>query len=156
MDKAKLLNHLRTSHAALEQILAALSDQQKTRPGVEGDWSVKDVIAHLTFWQQWVIDRLAEGAPGRPAAPLDVDALNAAIYARSRDRSLADVLAGWRRSHRDLLAQVEALSQSELTDPARYVWTGGRPVWEEIAEESYGHARDHMAALRAWVKQEQG
>jgi hypothetical protein len=48
-SKAELVAMRRALYAHLDELIAGLSEQQLHMPGVNGDWSVKDHIAHLTF-----------------------------------------------------------------------------------------------------------
>ena len=50
-SKAELLGRIRREHAALEQTIARLSDDQMLA-AAEHDWTVKDLLAHITAWEQ--------------------------------------------------------------------------------------------------------
>jgi hypothetical protein len=50
--KTDLLTEIRTQRRHLENNLAGLTPAEMCQPGVCGDWSVKDVLAHLTAWEQ--------------------------------------------------------------------------------------------------------
>ncbi|HEX5502412.1 MAG TPA: ClbS/DfsB family four-helix bundle protein, partial [Thermomicrobiales bacterium] len=76
---------------------------------------------------------------------LDTDEHNARIYAAHRDEPLADVLAGARQAHRELLGLVEALPDSALAGTHWFAASDG-PLWESIAGNTYEHYREH--ALR--------
>ena len=53
VDKAALLANIQAGYDQLEALLASLSEEQMTIPGVNGSWSVKDNLAHLTAWQSY-------------------------------------------------------------------------------------------------------
>ena len=126
-----------------------------TAPGAVGDWSVKDLLAHLIFWEQAPVRALraeASGEPGQlPPDDEGVDRLNARAVAERRERPPAEVLTEFERSYHELLEVVEPLSDEDLNDPGRYAWTGGKPLWRIIAGESYLHYREHDEELRAWL-----
>ncbi len=48
MDKQQLLKQLEKAWAAIKESYAGLSDSQLTESGVMGNWSVKDILAHVT------------------------------------------------------------------------------------------------------------
>ena len=50
-SRDELLQRSRDRHAQLEALLAQLTDDDLTRPGVTDDWSAKDHLAHLTWWE---------------------------------------------------------------------------------------------------------
>src|SRR5215469_12903643 len=51
-SKAELLERRRALYTQFDALITGLSEQQRQLPGVNGDWSVKDHIAHLTFWER--------------------------------------------------------------------------------------------------------
>ena len=102
--KTAILSESRKEYAALEQLLATLSPEEMTQPGLVGEWSAKDVLAHLTEWTQMVLGWHAAGLRGEtPALPApgykwnQLPALNQHIYEKHRDEALADVLEGFQR-----------------------------------------------------------
>ena len=52
MNKTKLLNEMHNGYTAFENLLAPLSETQMTTAGVNGEWSIKDILAHLAAWQK--------------------------------------------------------------------------------------------------------
>ena len=73
MNRQQLLNRLDTAWVAFQASYAGLSDSQLTEPGVAGDWSVKDIIAHVTWWEEEALRHLpliiAGGRPPRYSVP---------------------------------------------------------------------------------------
>src|SRR5215475_13341482 len=103
-DKAELLANIQAGYEQLEAVLASLSEEQMTIPGVNGTWSVKDNLAHLTAWQDYQTTRLqgiSNGVePPDPTSGLeDEDAQNEYYYQQFKDRPLAEVLANFRASY---------------------------------------------------------
>src|SRR6476659_6259846 len=97
-NKAELIERIESARAELERLIAPLSEEQLTRPGPEG-WSIKDHLAHLALWRKSLIALLAgrnrvEAIGLDPAGEgrQDIDAINARLYERERDRPLAEVL----------------------------------------------------------------
>ena len=50
LDKAELLANMQAGYNSFEALLAGLNENQMTTPGVNGAWSVKDNLAHLSAW----------------------------------------------------------------------------------------------------------
>ena len=70
--KKQLLEAIEVEQKALDQLLAELSLAQMTQPGIVGEWSVKDVLAHLLEWQQMVLNWYSTGLKGKvPAIPAE-------------------------------------------------------------------------------------
>ena len=62
MDKATLLDNISAGHEMLAKTLSPLHEAQMTATGVNGDWSIKDVLVHLTAWQQRLLAELQKAA----------------------------------------------------------------------------------------------
>src|SRR5437870_13082999 len=93
-DKQRLLRRLDTAWAALKESYAGLSDPQLTEPGVTGDWSVKDILAHVTTWEREALKQLpliiAGGRPPRYVSYGGIDALNATMPEAKRGPARAE------------------------------------------------------------------
>ena len=50
-DGAAVAKRMRAEHARLEALLANFSDEELVQPGRFGEWSAKDMLAHITFWE---------------------------------------------------------------------------------------------------------
>jgi len=121
--KSVFLTHIQTEHAQLEALLNTLSEEQMLRPGVAGSWSVKDVLVHLTWWEQDLIGKIASGEPLDPEVKGDLLAVNHAnaLIVESRRRTpLADVLAEFSRSYQNILLTVERLTDEDLANDDTY------------------------------------
>ncbi|MCW5879762.1 MAG: ClbS/DfsB family four-helix bundle protein, partial [Anaerolineae bacterium] len=105
--KATLLEKLSIERSRLEDLLSQLTPTAMEQPGVDHEWSVKDILAHLAAWDCRGMDWIATAVGGeRPAIPEagktwdDADALNAATYLANRDRPLDEVLADFQQAQR--------------------------------------------------------
>jgi len=159
MTKAKLLDLIRSERKLLDAELADLDGDQLTKPGVEGHWSVKDLLAHLTAWEQRMIVWLKQALRSEVPQPLpagmtwdDLDRWNEQIYRQHRDRPLDEVLAESDRSYRHALGAVELMPEEALIEPDYYVWRGGKPLWELVAANTYWHYQEHRQAIRSWLR----
>jgi hypothetical protein len=155
MSKAALLEHMHAEYAALEATLAQLTPQQMLLPGVEGSWSVKDLLAHMAVWQEratrWLAEAMRGEVPAQAVDDAEVNRWNAQTYQENKDRPLEDVLADFRRTYMDLLHATEATPESDLLDPTSFAWRGGSPLWNMIAGNAWLHHREHSQVIRAWM-----
>lgn len=154
--KTELLAAIRQSRDEWEALLARVPEARLTEPGLAGDWSVRDIVAHVTAWEEAATLRLRAAARGEtPSHPIyfnqeqSIDARNAAIAARHRDQPPAEVLAASRQGHAQLLAALKALPDDKLID--RDAWTADEPLWRFIACDTYEHYAEHAATIRAWL-----
>ncbi len=158
-NMAELLARIGQSRAALEHLVAPLDEHRLSAPGGDG-WSIKDHLAHLAVWQQSLL-ALLEGRDREAAIGIhtgddddagDVDALNAVLHARRRDRPLPEVLAEFRRSQQQVLTALERLSDADLAKPYAHYQPEDddqRPVIGWIIGNTYGHEEEHLPAIRA-------
>ena len=155
-DKAELLANIQAGYDQLEALLASLSEEQMTTPGVNGSWSVKDNLAHLTAWQNYQAAR-QEGIlngiePPDPAPGLETeDEENDYFYQLYKDRPLAEVLADFRASYQRILAATHALSWEALNEP--FPWSDNDvPVGAYTMGNTYGHYDEHRETIQRWLE----
>jgi hypothetical protein len=163
MTKAMLLDMIRGERRMLEMLLAPLGEGQLTTPGVMGDWTIKDVIAHLAAWDgrlaTW-LEAIARGeTPEMPEPGLTwehIDYLNDRGYQENRDRSLAEVMADSEDAYCRVIEAVEALLEADLLDPDRFPWMDGKALWRRVRFTTYRHYAEHIEDLRAWAGERAG
>jgi hypothetical protein len=124
-----------------------LSNTQLTEPGVVGDWSLKDIIAHVTWWEEEALRHLppiiAGGRPPRYSAVYGgIDAFNAMMAERRRDLSLSDVLAQQDDTHRRLIAFIQSVPEDQFRRETRFR--------RRLRLDTYGHYPIHTRAIREW------
>ena len=157
IDKASILDQMRTKYAMLEEILTPLDNVQMTTAGVNGDWSIKDVLAHMTAWHYRLLNilhaagRNEEPAISGPASDEEVDRLNEHFYQENKLRSLDEVLNDFRSSYLQIVEEVHALNEEDLLDPQRFAWMGGVPLWRVLAGDTYDHYEEHSPSIQAWL-----
>jgi hypothetical protein len=159
MNKTELLQTIQECRHEIECCWEAATDEQLTqRPGPQSDWSIKDLMAHLTFWEQDMLKSLGNSALNTtPDWNDDTDAVNARVFEANKDRPLDEIRAEFRRSLDQICDLVGCLSDDDLTNTEieRLKLGDGTPLWQYIASETYEHYRDdHLADVRAWARRE--
>lgn len=160
-SKAQLLDDLRDEEARWEALLREIQDSGEdhmTQPGVAGEWSIKDIVAHLTGWRRRTVARfqaaLRHEPPPPPFWPSHLqtdDEINAWIHAANRDRSLTDVLRDSRAIFEQLVETLAAFPAAELHDPTRFPWLEGEPLSGAML---FAHFHEeHEPDMRAWLAQ---
>src|SRR4026209_1587728 len=56
MDRQELLANLEAGRERLEAAMERIEPMQVMEPGLHDSWSVKDLLAHLGWWEQRVVD----------------------------------------------------------------------------------------------------
>jgi hypothetical protein len=159
LDKARILDEMRTNYAALEEILAPLDDTQMTTEGVIAGWSIKDMLAHIAAWHHRLLAWLhasighEEPAISGPDSIEEMDELNAQFYKQNKSRPLDEVLNDFRTTHLQIMDIVQAMPEEDLTNPQRFAWAQGRPLWQLVAGDTYEHYQEHIGQIQKWLVQ---
>ncbi|MBA2450341.1 MAG: ClbS/DfsB family four-helix bundle protein [Chloroflexi bacterium] len=145
----KLLKRLGAAWAALEASYAGVPDSRLVEPGVMGDWSVKDILAHVTTWEEEALKHLPliveGGRPPRYVTYGGIDAFNAQMTEQKRGRSLSDVRRQLIETHRRLVDFIQSAPEDQLTGETRFR--------RRLRLDTYGHYPEHAEAIRQWRAQ---
>jgi uncharacterized protein (TIGR03083 family) len=154
MTPRDLLERIHKDREALAALWSGLTEEQMLcRPGPQGDWSVKDLVAHVTWWESFILERLTDlinGAKSEPAEHQDV--LNARAYEQYKDSSLAAVLAAFDANWPKLKALISSLSDEQINTPAYYPTYDGVALMPILRAGTLGHYPGHMADLRTYAE----
>jgi uncharacterized damage-inducible protein DinB len=159
MNVAELSALIRSTNTRLELLLAQLSVAEINQPGAVGVWSVKDVLAHLAFWERHAISILQSIAQGETpvlGADDETERKNASVVAQYYQRPLAAVIADWQQAREELLDALEDLDDQMLNDPDYFPWNEGRPLLDRIAGNSFDHEQEHIEQIREWMDAHKG
>jgi mycothiol maleylpyruvate isomerase-like protein len=139
-------------------LVAEVGEDRMLEPGPMGDWTFKDLAAHLLGWREWTLTRLEAASVSGGPAPVepwpkttdDPDGINEWIQEQNADRSVADVLQDIDRSYDRLAAALGALPEALLTDPAGLPWLDGTAA-ADVDWVSHLHV-EHEASIRDWLQ----
>ena len=147
-EHAQLEKELERARAALHASVQGLTDEQMTRPGAVGEWSVKDVLSHATSWEELALPDLIRLARGdMPALAIigdlesaNYDGPNSILMALRKNLPLDQVLRELDLVHADFVAAARRL-------PARDLAEGqfGRGLLEITVKHDEQHAGDILA-----------
>ncbi len=148
-ERDQLLIQMGAARARLSAAIAELSEDQMSRPGVDG-WSVKDHLNHLTACDEirfYEISRVSRG--GLPAFPsLDReqdDALNALMVTQRRGLPIVQVKADLEFARSLVLDAIAGAPEHALS----------AAVYGEFAiNGSIPHDIEHAEAISAWRQRE--
>jgi hypothetical protein len=146
VTRQQLLRRLDAAWAALNDSCAGLTDSQLLESGVVGDWSVKDILAHVTTWEEEALEYLPViamgGQPPRYAESGGIDAFNARTAEQKRGLSLAEVRRQLDDTHRRLVDLVQRTPENQFTRETRFR--------RRLRLDSYSHYVIHADAIRQW------
>lgn len=155
--KADLLAQIQAGRGALYDTVRALDAERLGQPGVQGLWSVKDIVMHVVAWEAMALTWLGQAARGETLTLADwrnVDALNDEIYRQHRDLP-------WDQVHARFVQQGEMLQRALAVVPDRDLFAvecfpelGGRTLATLIAGDTCRHYATHRRAIETWLAED--
>lgn len=147
MSRQRLLRRLDRAWSEFTDSYGGLSDSKLLIPGVQGNWSVRDILAHVTTWEEEALTHLPlilRGArPPRYSTEYGgIDAFNALMTERKQGLSLAEVRRQLDAVHRRLLEYVLGVPEELFAGDTRFR--------RRLRLDAYGHYPKHAKAIRAW------
>jgi len=125
-------------------------------PGACGVWSVKDIIAHLTSFEQVLIDILATfmNAGSTPVLDRYIEPggqFNDSEVDRRKAKTIQDVLAEFNDVHARTLSMIAEIPADTLRQNGTLPWYGMDYSLDDfIVYTYYGHKREHSAQIAAF------
>ena len=158
-DKADLLARIQREWSALMQTIEKLTPEQMSASGA-GGWSVKDNLAHLTAWEQFMLRYRLHRQPPHEAMHLDAasferldeDGLNAVLYERHKDRSAEDILTDLRHTHEEVVVTLEQMKFVDLLQPRYGDDPQRRAVLGWVIDNTYKHYQEHRQTIQTMVE----
>lgn len=147
MDRRNLLKRLDTAWEAFKASYAGLSDSLLIEPGVTGAWSVRDILAHVTTWEEEALKYLPPilegGKPPRYSVSYGgINAFNARMTEQKSGLSLAEVLAQLDDTHHRLIGLIQSVPEDQFTGETRFR--------RRLRLDTYSHYPQHAEAIRKW------
>jgi hypothetical protein len=137
--------------AAREEFLAALQavePSRLTRPGLVGDWTERELIAHLGYWAGHAAELIHAAERGDVPEPglsgEEVDARNRTVARVAAQTDLATVMRREQGAFDALAQRLAAIAPDLLDLPV----DGPGTLERAIEEDGAAHYREHAAQLR--------
>jgi len=141
--------------------------RRMTLKGVSGKWSIKDILAHILAYEQYIADRMNEILHGEHYAPcrtqtaldafldefgypdfgsplLDDDAPNAWIVEKYQNVSLEDVVSQEIQAFSSVISALEIMPEELINQ---------HNLLERVANNTYRHYHEHVRDIKNWLKQ---
>lgn len=153
----ELLQEIHNERAAWRALVDEIGEDRMEEPGPMGDWTFKDLAAHLLVWRERTLARIEAGPGGNPPTPwpssLDTDdEINDWIHEQHRDRPLPDVLADVDRSYERLADLIQTMPEEDLMTPGRFGFEGMEDT-ALVEADFFGHLHEeHEPSIRAWLQ----
>jgi hypothetical protein len=150
MDRSQLLKRLDKAWEAFKSSYAGLSESELMEPGVTGAWSVRDIIAHVTSWEEEALKHLpliqAGGKPPRYSVTYGgIDAFNSQIIEKKRNLPLSEVLRQQEDTHGRLIEFIQSAPEDHFVRETRFR--------RRLRLDTYSHYPKHTEAIQKWREQ---
>ena len=146
----ELTAELTAERATFGDVVAGIAGASLTTPGLIGQWSAREVIAHLGYWAGRATEAIHEVELGLAAEEDEVeetgvDAINETVARVARETDVATVRRREDASYEALLERLRTLDPALLST----VLPDGSTLEETIREDGALHYREHADELRA-------
>ena len=153
MDKREFIDRVKAERELWDELLSRVPDDLIQEPGVEGDWSVKDILAHVMWYEREMIGVLkARALVGSDFWALPLDDRNDAVHGEVSGMSLDEVRAEAARVFPSLVEQLELLPEEAFSDASHFE---GMPAeWapsDVIGSNTFRHYPDHTESIRRLI-----
>jgi hypothetical protein len=166
MNKSLFLPRLLRERDKFELLVNRVGFARRlTLKGVVGKWSVKDILAHILSYEQFMADRMDEISRGETYLPsktqnaldefldeygypdfdsplLDGDHPNDWIVDKYRNVSLEDIVTQELNAFASIVSLLETMSESTIEQ---------HNLYDRIASNTYKHYREHSRDIRSWL-----
>jgi hypothetical protein len=151
--RQKLLDRLDKAWQEFLDSYAGLSGADALKPGVTGSWSVKDIVAHVTTWEEETLKHLPGMLRGEKHQRYSVqyggiDAFNALMTEKKKRLSFSEVLQQQDEMHRRLVQYIESVPEEFLGSGTRFR--------HRLSMDTYSHYPKHATAIRTWRRGSRG
>jgi hypothetical protein len=166
--RAEAIATLEEGWSKLDALFARLSDEAMERPKTigGGDWSAKDLLGHMAFWEELAVDAIeAQRAARQPhvaelfgSGPNGVDRANADDQARNAAMPLAAARERAATAHRALVDAIAALTDEAWAALPAYDTPRVEPLGQRVGgitggpeNRPFAHAWAHLEDLHAYA-----
>ncbi|HEU0073439.1 MAG TPA: DinB family protein [Dehalococcoidia bacterium] len=162
---AEAVDVLKRGHDDVAQLVASLAETAALRPGLGGgEWSVRDLLGHLTSWEEYALSALDAWSAGM-TAPIDralrrdgLDDVNLAAVRAKADQPYEQIRSDFEAVSRRLRERIGSISDTAWDAPPtpRFRRSLGVRLGSMLVGVSgaFGHADSHLGDLRAHLANE--
>jgi len=167
MSKKIFITRLLNERDKFELLLNRIGyTRRMTLKGVSGKWSIKDILAHILAYEQYIADRMNEilhdmiyvpcktqnaldafldefGYPDFGSPLLDDDEPNAWVAEKYKTVALEDVIAQEIQAFVSIISSLEKMPEELINQ---------HNLYDRIANNTYRHYREHIADIKRWMK----
>jgi hypothetical protein len=147
MKKQQLIDKIDQAFVDFKISFDGLSEAQMYETGVVGEWSVKDILAHVTTWEEEALKYLPSILEGKqPPRYADlyggINAFNALMTEAKRELPCKELLRQLDETHKQLVDIIQDAPDDQIATETRFR--------RRIRLDTYSHYPVHTLAIQQW------
>jgi hypothetical protein len=149
-----VLDVLESGHQTVLKAVEELPEAIWEQSGACGDWSVKNIIAHLASFEATLVDILRQLTDQDAATPTldrffaDAGGFNQQEVQARQAQSVAAVLGEYNEHYAEVMRLIEQIPEEKRRQKGILTWYGDTYDLEDfIVYTYYGHKREHTAQM---------
>jgi hypothetical protein len=149
-DRDFLLHRLDETRSKIEKLLLKIDVGKEIYPG----WSIKEMLAHMTGWDDATIDALRAhiaDCPPSYAAIGSLDKYNILTVSSRKDMDYKQIIQEWRLTRQELRAIIEHMPEDKFNKPLNVPW-GRKATVTYLVDMFRDHEEEHTHDLDEWLK----
>ena len=149
-DRDFLLHRMDETRKIIEDLLPKIDPAKQIYPG----WTIKDMLAHMTGWDDATIDSLRAHVVMRPPstpAIQSLDIYNDSTVTSRKDLNYEQVLREWRLTRQVLRTVIEQMPEDKFLEPLIVPW-GRKETVAFLVEMFRDHEEEHLKDINEWIK----
>ncbi|MBN1372443.1 MAG: ClbS/DfsB family four-helix bundle protein [Anaerolineaceae bacterium] len=155
MKLTEVLSKVEAGRKAWVELLESVPVERRDEPGACGEWTVKDVLVHMNYWQATLVTMLFNVRQGGTVKTVnseeEVQENNQRWYEQGKDRLWELAWADSEGLHRQILRRVREFNDEELNRANLHPALGKKPLWQWVAQDTWGHVEEHAELIKQWL-----
>ena len=158
MLKSELIKNLEESRETFLDLLDQFPDSLIRTEGVIGNWTIKDILVHLSRREAEIIKLIWQIKINNHPKMVRMDTQtnfqdqNEMWYLESRSRPFERVLEDFHSVRTQIIIRVEDLDNQDLDVMVSGYQSKSMPLYQLIKESTYAHEQEHLQDILAWMK----
>ncbi len=149
--KTELISWLEESHAKIENLVSQADRNLEIYPG----WTIREILAHFTGWDDAVLTSLKSHAAG--GVPVVVaqhgpDAYNAATVTERETLSYEHIYREWQATHEQLKIAIRDLPPEKMDDDIVFPWGQTGTIEDLVIGLTTEHESSHAKEIEAVIE----
>ena len=149
-SREELIQWLEESHAKIELLVSQIEQNQEIYPG----WTIREILAHFTGWDDAVVASLKSHAAGdipNVAAPRGPDFYNAATVTERETLDFEHIFQEWQHTHEQLKIAIQNLPPEKMEEEIVFPWGEHGIIENMVTGLTTGHEMSHAKDIEALI-----